>query len=755
MGPVGLNKGKQRATSVSTREDSAPPADPVSVPEAEGGPSAAQRDHNSARPITPTPHDSQALSREASVASSPASHAPNSPPQQQVYQVHPPRVERVPITLGKRPLEGTDPETEKITLTPGELEDIIARAVASAADNGRSIAPALAAGSVVYPGGVPIGGRPWKRSKHFPAQSDRQYDPIDPNAIIVPMRVVHALEQGMLQYIPLHILTAKACREAARSSKVDKQVKHSLQLEEGSITVKPAMFDNTGESKLTALEWLDAAGRYVTLLRQHLWAGGDDAPGGLNAGQIADQWDVHFSRIRAQARFADRFTVYLEYDIRMCGTQPYSNPSLRMSSLRPPLRLLCLREPTIPFGRAKRQPSHQARGGVTRSADNRYAACSAVHMITRTASAPVVGRVSFGKMTLGSGATRKATLTALGSMALVPAHVRTLVSTYTPAPCVSVELTVLKRAQFEILFPITTRLRWTAWQETLSTLLLLPQYSDIPIGLQHGFLMGLENYQIVATSTPPNHYKLPEHDSFIHAKYDEEQALGRISPGYSPDTLRRLIGHFRTAPLNVVQHTPGGKMRVTVDHSFPRAVSPLTLVSSDHSPTACEGDYLPFDPTVQSVNAIIDSKKFQCTWGTFSQCFLLVADAPAGTEAAVFDVDAAFRNVPTHPSVRPFLAVLVGDHIHLDHCLNFGASPCPGIWGRIADAMVDIFLARGVDAVIKWLSDMMSQSSGALLSSWVGLGHRRNAPHSIPPSPTSVFFGTWWERLSVSRRRRS
>ncbi|KAM6488803.1 hypothetical protein JOM56_015740 [Amanita muscaria] len=139
MGPVGLNKGKQRATSVSTREDSAPPADPVSVPEAEGGPSAAQRDHNSARPITPTPHDSQALSREASVASSPASHAPNSPPQQQVYQVHPPRVERVPITLGKRPLEGTDPETEKITLTPGELEDIIARAVASAADNGRSI----------------------------------------------------------------------------------------------------------------------------------------------------------------------------------------------------------------------------------------------------------------------------------------------------------------------------------------------------------------------------------------------------------------------------------------------------------------------------------------------------------------------------------------------------------------------------------------------------------------------------------------
>ena len=110
---------------------------------------------------------------------------------------------------------------------------------------------------------------------------------------------------------------------------------------------------------------------------------------------------------------------------------------------------------------------------------------------------------------------------------------------------------------------------------------------------------------------------------------------------------------------------------------------------------------------IHSVNAIIDSKQFQCMWGTFSQCYLMVANAPPGTEAAVFDVDAAFRNIPTHPSVCPFLAVSLSGSIHLDHCLNFGASPCPGVWGCIADAMVDIFHAKGITSVIKWVDDFV------------------------------------------------
>jgi hypothetical protein len=45
--------------------------------------------------------------------------------------------------------------------------------------------------------------------------------------------------------------------------------------------------------------------------------------------------------------------------------------------------------------------------------------------------------------------------------------------------------------------------------------------------------------------------------------------------------------------------------------------------------------------------------------------------------------------------------------IHLDPVLNFGASPSPGIFGRVADAMVQILISRGIEAVIKWVDNFI------------------------------------------------
>lgn len=137
---------------------------------------------------------------------------------------------------------------------------------------------------------------------------------------------------------------------------------------------------------------------------------------------------------------------------------------------------------------------------------------------------------------------------------------------------------------------------------------LLSRYSDIPVGLQYGFLMGLEHFQLISMAIPPNHYKSAEHEQFVLSKYAEEIELGRISPAFPPDKLRQWIGHIRTAPLNIFQQTPGGKLRVTVDHSFPRSGIPPPTPALDDA-----ADYTPFDPAVHSVNAVIDSKKFQCT----------------------------------------------------------------------------------------------------------------------------------------------
>jgi hypothetical protein len=251
------------------------------------------------------------------------------------------------------------------------------------------------------------------------------------------------------------------------------------------------------------------------------------------------------------------------------------------------------------------------------------------------------------------------------------------------------------------IFPIVTKLNAVAWERALLDAGILDEYRDIPMGLRQGFFCGLEHFSLASTFIPPNHFTSKDDEDFIISKYAEEIALGRISHGYDPATLFSLIGHFRTAPLAVINHGP--KRRVIVNHSFPKN---KLFVDLDTLPHDSCNKYI-MDPSCTSINTVIDSTKFQCAWGSFSECYLLVADAPPGTQAAVFDVDAAFRNIPTHPSARPFLAIMIKGLIHLDHVLNFGASPSPGIFGRVADAVVKIYLTRGIEALIKWVDDFI------------------------------------------------
>ncbi|KAF8875635.1 hypothetical protein BD779DRAFT_1381919, partial [Infundibulicybe gibba] len=45
--------------------------------------------------------------------------------------------------------------------------------------------------------------------------------------------------------------------------------------------------------------------------------------------------------------------------------------------------------------------------------------------------------------------------------------------------------------------------------------------------------------------------------------------------------------------------------------------------------------------------------------------------------------------------------------VHLDSCFSFGGASTPGIFGRLGDAIVDIYRFRGVDDVIKWVDDFV------------------------------------------------
>jgi len=190
-----------------------------------------------------------------------------------------------------------------------------------------------------------------------------------------------------------------------------------------------------------------------------------------------------------------------------------------------------------------------------------------------------------------------------------------------------------------------TRLIPEAWEQLLRESNAPQKFSGIPEGLTNGFRIGLDNFSLTATYIPPNHFKTEQHANVIREKFAQEMELGRISRPFHPDELEAQIGHFTTAPMAVVEQRPG-KFRIVIDHSFPRKTLPPEFprdtlppanASRETRPPANASSTSPtptapieFDASEISINALINADDFPCDWGSFSECFLMVAEAPTG-----------------------------------------------------------------------------------------------------------------------------
>jgi hypothetical protein len=137
-------------------------------------------------------------------------------------------------------------------------------------------------------------------------------------------------------------------------------------------------------------------------------------------------------------------------------------------------------------------------------------------------------------------------------------------------------------------------------------------YGDIPNCIRYGFSHGLDRAQAARTTYIPDNLKSAlEHPEVISAYLAKEQALGRISEAYDPEFLESQIGPFRSSPVGCIQKdAPHGKWRMFNHHSFPYD-----------------------DPDISSVNSQINKDDFPCDWGSFAQCYLIIARAKAGTQA--------------------------------------------------------------------------------------------------------------------------
>jgi hypothetical protein len=172
-------------------------------------------------------------------------------------------------------------------------------------------------------------------------------------------------------------------------------------------------------------------------------------------------------------------------------------------------------------------------------------------------------------------------------------------------------------AQRAELFPIVTTLKADAWERRIEQAGLVERFGDVPDSIRYGFSHGLDSSRRARTTfIPPNLKSALEHPDVISAYIEKEQTLGRISIGYDPVFLESKIGPFRCSPVGCVQKdAPNGKWRMFNHHSFPYD-----------------------DPDVPSINSQINKDDFPCDWGSFAQCYLILARAPPGAQASIFSL---------------------------------------------------------------------------------------------------------------------
>jgi hypothetical protein len=227
------------------------------------------------------------------------------------------------------------------------------------------------------------------------------------------------------------------------------------------------------------------------------------------------------------------------------------------------------------------------------------------------------------------------------------------------------------------LLKIITPFRWQAWEEELRNAGILDRFSDIVHNMKTGFPSGVPSI-LCETYTLRNHMSSLLAPDQIQENIKKELAAGCYSGPFSKSELERLIGYFCTSPLGAVPKPNSDKIQLVQDLSYPRS-------NAYHT----------------SVNSEINSDDFPCKWGSFSEAYLFIAQAPLGTQAAVFDVEATFRRILMWPEDQVHGIVMWLEDFYIDHCFCFGGSSMPGIFGRIADTIVHIFLHYGVEGILK------------------------------------------------------
>ncbi|QRV98327.1 Reverse transcriptase domain protein [Ceratobasidium sp. AG-Ba] len=509
----------------------------------------------------------------------------------------------------------------------------------------------------------------------------------------MPDHAIDVMKGGWVFHLSLVFLTNLACRMAYNNRVLDsgsaRDGRKSL-----SLSAVDANTAKRAETDLSFAEWTQAWTRMLTLIDTYkpaLW----------------ERWEAHYKLVYGQDDIHDHWDLWLRYDIRMrmlTRTQrnvdtTVINQDVLNQVERDLIHELATARPQIAPAPSTR-PSPAWPAAPSKSSSDRprpQGPSNRPSGSTKNTSAGPTAGPSSSPAPMADTGCSMAKLSATETMPrLAPASVPDAASRSTPAPSAARAVMEPNNAGSDPRRVITPLLP-LAWQAELTSLGLTEEFGDVTPGLIYGFPIGASR-SLTFSSTPPNHKSAtaPDRLSVVREAIDKELAAGRYSGPFKREELEARIGFFRTAPLGVVEKSTPGEFRIIQDFSYPRG----------------QGEHL-------ALNDEIDPNDYPCEWGFFDDVAKVVVTAPPGTQAATFDVDAAYRRMPVRPEDQNHIVVYWGGEFFVDHCVPFGAASSNGIFGRCGDAIARIYSRRGMGPVLKWVDDFLffrfANSSGCFL----------------------------------------
>ncbi|PPR01940.1 hypothetical protein CVT24_001279 [Panaeolus cyanescens] len=241
---------------------------------------------------------------------------------------------------------------------------------------------------------------------------------------------------------------------------------------------------------------------------------------------------------------------------------------------------------------------------------------------------------------------------------------------------------------FSLYEKIVTPYSADAFESHLVSLNLSDKYSLLCNNLRNGFPLG-NMPAITQTHIFPNHCSVLGHDEVIDSYLKDEVECGRLDGPFSKDAVEEILrGPFFSSPLLIVSQPQGPNL--------PDKIRVCRHLSKEDARRE-----------IPSVNSYIVKDDFPTRFDTATKVAKMISLAPPGTEACTLDIEKFHRTCPALPHHKPWLVVQGrSGEFYIDHCLPFGAACASSNAGMIANALVDIWTAKGYRPVLKYEDDI-------------------------------------------------